>query len=84
MILLLFATSVSARKELLGPAVVAPTLVSAAAARIKSLALFVTAAGVVGVVLIPVVGAGATSKALDVATPENSLTLTPPLPVASV
>jgi hypothetical protein len=76
MILLLLAASVSAMKEFVGPAVVDATLVSAAAATIKSLALLVTAVGVVGVVV-----AGATSTALDVATPENSLTFTPPLPV---
>src|SRR5579872_101539 len=82
MILLTLAASVSAENELVGPPVVAPTLVSAAAATIKSLALFVTTVGVVGVVVVPAVVTGATSRAAEVATPENSLTLIPPLPVA--
>jgi hypothetical protein len=81
-ILLALAASVSAIKELVGPAVVAARSVSAAAARIKSWALLVTAAGVVGVALTPELVAGAISRALEVAIPENSLTLTPPLPVA--
>ena len=80
MILLLLAASLNAMNELVGPPVVPDTLVSAAAARIKSLALFVVAVGVVGVVLNPVLVAGATSSALLVTTPENSLTFTPPLP----
>jgi hypothetical protein len=78
----MLAASARATKEFVGPPVVAPTLVSAAPARIKSLAFVVTAVGVVGVVLTPDVLAGATSNAFDVATPENSLTFTPPLPVA--
>jgi hypothetical protein len=82
MILLLLAASLSAMNEFVGPPVVAPTLVSAPAAMIKSFALFVVAVGVVGVVLIPALVAGATSKAPLVATPENSLTFTPPLPTA--
>jgi hypothetical protein len=80
--LLLLAASLNPVNELVGPAVVAPTLVSAAAASIKSLALVVTAVGVVGVVLNPLLAAGATSSALLAATPENSLTFTPPLPAA--
>ena len=52
-ILLALAASVRAIKELVGPAVVAARSVSAAAARIKSWALLVTAVGVVGVVLTP-------------------------------
>ena len=80
-ILLVFAASVKAVKELVGPAVVAVTLVSAAAPTIKSLALLVTAAGVIGFVVTPALVGGATSTALEGATPENSLTFTPPLPV---
>jgi hypothetical protein len=80
MILLLFAASLNAMNEFVGPPVVPDTLLSAAAARIKSLALFVVAIGVVGVALTPAVVAGATSSALLAATPENSLTFTPPLP----
>src|SRR5579872_2157969 len=81
MILLPLAASLNATNEFVGPPVVPDTLVSAAAAKIKSLALLVVAVGVVGVALTPALVAGATSSALLVATPENSLTFTPPLPV---
>jgi len=82
MILFPLTASLNALNELVGPPVVPDTLVSAAAAKIKSLALVVAAVGVVGVVLTPALVAGATSSALLVATPENSLTFTPPLPTA--
>jgi hypothetical protein len=82
MILLLLAASLNAVNEFVGPPVVPDTLVSAAAAKIKSLAFVVAAVGVVGVVLTPALVAGATSSALLVTTPENSLTFTPPLPTA--
>jgi hypothetical protein len=79
----MWAASVNPVNEFVGPPLVPATLVSAAAPKIKSFAFVVTAVGVVGVVLAPDTPAGATSRAFVLATPENSLTFTPPLPVAS-
>src|SRR3954467_12101748 len=77
MILLPAITWVMLTKELAGPATDGLSLMVAAAARIKSFAFVVTAIGVVGVVLTPVVLGGTTSTAFDGATPENSLTFSP-------
>ena len=74
------AASVSAANEFVGPPVVGAVLMSAAAARITSFALLVVAVSVTGMVLMPEFAPGAISKGLEVATPENSLTLTAPLP----
>jgi hypothetical protein len=78
MIWLPFAAAFSAVNPLVGPAVVAPVFVSPAAATSRVLAVVVATVGVVTLVPDPIVGAGAPSNAVAVATPENSLTFTPP------